>query len=111
MRQRQLGLQNSFELLRELFVNLQRGSGAIVISSASGLEFAYESGRYRNGLFTYALLEGLRGQADTNADQVIQVSELRDYVTGRVQKLSKNHQTPTARRENLEFDFRVVYTR
>jgi hypothetical protein len=107
VQQCQLGLQNSFELLRELFANLQRGSGAIVISSASGLEFAYESGRYRNGLFTYALLEGLQGQADTNNDQIIQVSELRDYVTEKVQELTKNRQSPTVRRENLEFDFRV----
>lgn len=110
LREKSLGLQNSYELLRELFANLQRGSGAIVISAASGLEFAYEAGRYQNGLFTHALLEGVQGQADANADQVIQVSELRDYVTAKVRKLTHNRQTPTVRRENLEFDFQVAYT-
>ena len=78
-----------------------------MISSATSLEFTYESLCYWNRLFINTLLEGLQGQADSNADQVIQVSELRDYVTGKVQELTKNRQTPTVRRENLEFDFRV----
>jgi len=104
-----LGLQNSFELLKELFADLRRGSGAMVISSASGMEFALESEQWKNGVFTYAVLEGLKtNNADKNNDNEIRISELRDYVIDKVKELTKGRQTPTSRRENLEFDF-VVY--
>lgn len=103
-----LGLSNVFELMRVLFSDLRRGSGAMVISSASGAEFAYESGEWSNGVFTYSYLEGLKtSNADQNKNSEILVSEIRDYVTLRVTQLTKGKQTPTSRRENLEFDFRV----
>lgn len=103
----QLGLKNSFELLRELFADLRRGSGSMVISSASGFEFAFESEKWQNGVFTYSLLQGLEGKADVDGDQEIRVSELWNYVTEKVQRLTHNYQTPTIRQENIEFDFPV----
>ncbi len=103
-----LGLENSFELMQELFANLQRGSGAQVIASASGAEYAFESAEWNNGVFTYALLEGLKSRsADANKDGQIVVSELRDYVTDKVRDLTQGKQNPTSRRENIEFDFTV----
>lgn len=104
----ELGLQNSFALMQTMFSNLERGTGAAVISSAGGAEFAFESSEWKNGVFTYALLEGLRtGNADADKNGEIIVSELRDYVFDRVKKLTNGQQNPTSRRENLEFDFRV----
>jgi WD40 repeat protein len=105
---RHLSLSSSFELLRELFADLRRSSGAMVISAASGVEFAYEDHQWQNGAFTYCVLEGLKtGHADLNKDGEIHVSELRDYVSEKVQKLTNGKQTPTSRRENLEFDFKI----
>ena len=102
------GLTNVFDLMKELFVDLRRGTGAIVISSSGGGEFAYESPSWNNGVFTYAFVEGLKsGNADANKDGVILVSEIREYVFDRVQLLTTNLQHPTSRRDNLEFDFRV----
>lgn len=99
----------SGELLAQLFADLRRGSGAAVISSASGAEFALESARWRNGVFTFSVLQGLMtGQADLDRDGTIRVSELRDYVVGEVHRLTRGAQTPTSRRENLEFDFPVL---
>ena len=52
--------------------------------------------------------EGLTtGSADLNSDGEVLVSELRDYVFDKVSRLTNGRQNPTARRENLEFDFRV----
>lgn len=102
------GLSNVFELMKELFIDLRRGTGAIIISSSGGGEFAYESPRWNNGVFTYAFAEGLKsGNADTNNDGIILVSEIREYVFDRVKLLTTNFQHPTSRRDNLEFDFRV----
>ena len=102
------GLTNVFDLMKELFVDLRRGTGAIIISSSGGGEFAYESPRWNNGVFTYAFVEGLTsGNADANKDGIILVSEIREYVFDRVRLLTTNLQHPTSRRDNLEFDFRV----
>jgi WD40 repeat protein len=103
-----LGLQNSFELMQELFTNLNRGSGAQVISAAAGDSFALESNEWNNGVFTYAILNGLKNNAaDNDGNGEITVSELREYVVDEVQKLTNGRQKPTTRQENVEFDFRV----
>ncbi len=102
---RVIGLGNSYELMQELFRELRRGSGATVISAASGVKYAYEADG--NGVFTHAVLEGLKGKADRNGDHVIRVSELQDYVVKLVEELTEGNQKPTSRRENLEYDFSV----
>ncbi|SHJ98824.1 WD40 repeat [Reichenbachiella agariperforans] len=103
-----IGINNTFELMQELFADLRRGTGAMVISSASGVEFAYESPEWNNGVFTYALLEGLKsGKSDADGNGEVQVSEIKDYVFDRVTELTHGKQHPTSRRENLEFDFVV----
>jgi len=99
----------SHEVLAQLFADLRRGSGAAVISSASGAEFALESAQWQNGVFTFSVLQGLTsGSADLDRDGTIRVSELREYVVGEVHRLTRGVQTPTSRRENLEFDFPVL---
>lgn len=103
-----LGLQNSFELMQELFTNLNRGSGAVVISAAGGDSYALESKEWNNGVFTYAVINGLKNNAaDKNKNGEVTVSELRSYVIEQVQELTNGRQKPTSRQENIEFDFRV----
>jgi hypothetical protein len=103
-----LGLQNSFELMQELFVNLNRGSGAQVISAAAGNSYALESDKWQNGVFTYSILSGLENYAaDLNGDKIITVSELRTYVGDKVVELTNGAQKPTSRQENVVNDFRV----
>lgn len=103
-----LGLKSSFELMKELFTDIRRNNGTVVISSASGKEFAYESAEWQNGVFTFAVLEGLKTRkSDTDQNGTVQVSELRDYVFDRVKKLTSGQQNPTSRQENLENDFTV----
>ncbi len=106
---KKVGLNNSFQLMQDMFANLNRGSGAQVISAAGGAEYAYEGEGTANGVFTHSVLQGIQSKAaDANGDGQIGVAELRDYVTKSVQKLTQGRQTPTSRRENLEFDF-VIY--
>ncbi|MCC6806598.1 MAG: caspase family protein [Deltaproteobacteria bacterium] len=98
----------STERLGDVFVELRRGSGAAVIASASGLELALESDKWRNGVFTFSVLEGLsKLTADRNKDGRVSSTELRDHVAKRVFELSEGRQRPTARREHVEFDFDI----
>jgi hypothetical protein len=102
LRPSSLGLQNSFELLRELFADLRRGTGAMVVASASGTELAFESSEWSNGVFTFAVLETLR---QVPQGSHVKIAELRESVIKRVQALTGGRQTPTSRRENAAWDF------
>ena len=77
---------------------LQRTIGSAVFSASSDSQQALEG--YRgHGLFTYVLMEGLKGKADLKKDGFITVLGLADYVEEEVVKLSesvfKRQQTPT----------------
>lgn len=98
---------NSFEMMKDIFADLRKSSGAVVIASSSGKYFSYEDEEYQNGIFTYALKQGLTGEADQNSDHEISVAEMKSYLYEKVQELTNGKQQPTARQENLEFDFRL----
>ena len=103
-----IGLANSFELMQELFTNLNRGSGAIVISAAAGKGYALESSEWKNGVFTYAVQNGLIHKfADLNQNGKITISELKNYVIKEVEILTKGAQKPTSRKDNLENDYQI----
>lgn len=95
------GLKNSFTYMKTLFNDVSKGTGATVISAAGGYEFALESDDWNNGVFTYAILQGLTsGDADANGDGWVYVSELKNYVTAQVVELTDGKQHPTTRSEN-----------
>ena len=103
-----ISLSNSFELMGELFVNLERGSGTQVISAATGDGSALERDDWNNGAFTYTVLNALKQMnCDNNEDGNISVTELRDYVIPEVYRLTNGLQKPTVRQENIEFDWPV----
>ena len=103
-----LGMENTSELTKSLFTDLRKGTGATVISSAGGMEFAMESDQWKNGLFTYCMLMGIKsGKADKNKDGEIWLSELKEYISEKVIELSNGKQQPTSRIENQSVDFRV----
>lgn len=99
---------NLVRFQQDWFADLRRGTGAVVISSASGNEYALEGEQWHNGVFTYALLNGLKNRAaDLNKDGIVTVSELQTYVIEQVRMLTEGGQNPTVRRENLDYDFAV----
>lgn len=103
-----LGLNNSFELMQQLFTNLSQGSGALVISAAAGVGFALESPEWNNGLFTYTVLNALKNKrGDENKNGNISVNELKNFVTKEVERLSNGKQKPTTRKELLEWDWEL----
>jgi caspase domain-containing protein len=77
---------------------LYRETGRAVLTSSDINEISEEGATWGggHGVFTWALLEGLRGAADANGDHVITAGELFDYVSGRVRQETNSRQNPRA---------------
>lgn len=65
----------------------------LFLSSRSG-QYSYETQRLQNGYFTYFLLAGLRGGADSNKNKFITAKELFNFVNPKVKERSGGSQVP-----------------
>lgn len=101
-----------FDIMRQQFVDIEKGAGATIIASSSSREYSWEDGDRKNGLFTHCLLEGCQsGLADIDKDGQVSVSELNRFLNEMVTKLSDGRQKPTSRAENTLLDFAVYPSR
>jgi len=75
---------------------LFKEEGRAALTSSDVNELSHESPRWGggHGVFTYALLEGLRAQADANADHFVTAGELFAYVRDRVRLETGFKQNP-----------------
>ena len=73
---------------------LAGGKGKIIITASGANEVSMERNELKHGVFTYYLLEGLRGAADTDSDGVITVDEAYRYVSTTVPKATGQEQNP-----------------
>ncbi len=76
------------------------GENTIRLIAVEGLAAGIEDDGHRHGLFTYYLLRGLRGEADTNRDGKITLGEVSGFVRQKVAWASKS-QFGTAQRPQL----------
>lgn len=92
---------------------LMRATGRATIAATTAQQLAME-GHEEHGVFTYVLLQGLRGAADQqgNRDGQVSVNELADYVADEVPRLSKAkwgyEQHPMHQIEGQSFPLGVV---
>lgn len=97
-----------YEFMKEIFNDISRSTGTVVISAASGLSYALESPELKNGVFTYSIIKGIKYlEADLNKDKKIFVNELKEYIIENVKKLTHNGQKPTVRKENMDYDYQI----
>lgn len=82
-----------FELPR---VEFDEPSGSVFLTASTGRQLAYESDNLGSSVFTHHLLNGLYGEADGNADGVVTVDELYQYVYRNTKWQSLNYPTRTA---------------
>ena len=95
-------------ILADMFVDTRWGVGATVLSSAGGGELAIESPEWKNGLFTYCLLKGLRADdADADRDGKTTMSEWIGYTRNMVAGMSEGRQSPTVRSQNYHNDLEI----
>jgi hypothetical protein len=70
------------------------GKGRVIITASGPNEVSVEKDEIQHGVFTYYLVEGLRGKADSDKDGQITVDEAYGYVSEQVPKATGNEQHP-----------------
>jgi hypothetical protein len=82
-------------------------NGQVVFSAAATGEYAYDDDVRRNGVFTAAVIDGLRCGASTDARGFVTVETLSAYVEERVLSWIQIHRDPGTRRATqLQFEGR-----
>ncbi|MFH2011720.1 MAG: caspase family protein [Pseudomonadota bacterium] len=73
------------------------GDGVCVISASDEKQLSQESQNWGggHGVFTYFLIEALKGKADYNDDGLVTLGELIPYLSEQVRRATKNAQAPT----------------
>ena len=90
------------------YERLAEGEGRVVIAAAKPEQRSWEDEKLQHGIFTYHLLEALRGKADANGDGYVSIQEVAAYLQREVPRtvklLGKEPQDPTMICESLTRD-------
>jgi uncharacterized caspase-like protein len=78
---------------------ISQGKGRVILTASDANEVSVEKDEMKHGVFTYYLLEGLRGKADLDRDGVITVDEVYRYVSTRVSQATGQNQHPVKKGE------------
>lgn len=68
--------------------------GIALLMSSQSEELSLEDQGLRQGVFTYYVLQGLKGKADNNSDKLVTIKELYNYVYKSVREYTAGMQTP-----------------
>lgn len=105
----ELSFQFKNGLSESYYQQLAQGQGRVVIASCRPAEVSWVLPGMNNSLFTYYLLEALRGQAKTLGDGYIRVFDIFRHVAEWVPGKAKQH--PIFKAADLETDFAIAMTR
>jgi hypothetical protein len=104
-----MSAESQQRFIEEMFSLPGLHRGINVIGASGGAEFALESEKWNNGVFTAALIEALRDKkADANGDGRVGVAELRSYLADRVSKLTGGAQKPSVVAFERDQDFDLI---
>jgi uncharacterized caspase-like protein len=78
---------------------LSQGKGRVVITASDANEVSIEKDELKHGVFTYYLLEALRGKGDIDQDGVITIDEVYRYVSMKVPQATGQDQHPVKKGE------------
>jgi uncharacterized caspase-like protein len=82
--------------VNQYLADLARSKEGIVMFTASAAgEVSQEFPDLGHGVFTYYLLEGMKGEADLNNDYTVTINELMQYVEDQVKRKTRGAQNPT----------------
>ena len=75
-------------MLRVQDVKVATGK-VVAVGASTGSQLSHAYKEKRQGLFTYYLLDGLRGAADGDGDGIVTMGELYGYISRNVEKVSR----------------------
>lgn len=82
-------------LLQNYYSTLAKAQpGTALIMSSKSEETSLEAKGLRQGVFSYFLIRGLKGEGDVNYDGIVTVKELFDFVYVNVRQYTLNRQSP-----------------
>jgi hypothetical protein len=85
-------------------------SNAFIFTSSRGNELSQELDRYRHGVFTYSLIQGLKGAAESGNSGRVSMLELSAYVSREVKDITNDRQHPSPFTLGFnDFDLAVQY--
>lgn len=88
-------------LSEDFLERLSKGKGRVILSASRANEASLEDIKYGggHGVFTYYLLEGLKGAADYSKDGLVDVDELQQYLSKMIPQATGQRQTPVKKGE------------
>jgi hypothetical protein len=78
---------------------LSQGKGRVILTASDANEVSVEKDELKHGVFTYYLLEALRGQGDLDKDGVVTFDEVYRYVSMKVPQATGQDQHPVKKGE------------
>lgn len=86
----------------EVARQMTAGDGFFLLAATKPGEESKEQTALGHGVFTYAVIEGVRGTADGDSDGLLSISELFAYVARRVPVLTQGRQHPYNKMEGTD---------
>ncbi len=95
-------------LVNQYLADLSRSKeGTVVFTASAAGEVSQEFPELGHGVFTYYLLEGLKGKADYNNDYTITINEAMQFTEEQVKRKTRGAQNPTRSQTSYDKDMTV----
>jgi tetratricopeptide (TPR) repeat protein len=97
------------ESLNQRLTTLNKSLFSLTASRARERSFESPDLRGGHGVFTYYLVTGMEGEADTSGDGIVTADELAEYVHTQVREYTGTQQNPTSDKANYDPDMALAY--
>lgn len=97
--------------MKDLAKALAKAGNVVVFTSSTGAQDSLEFSKLRNGVFTRAVVESMKGDADPDGTGRVTVTLMEYYVSKRVRQLTHDQQTPTSGKPAAIVDFDIAHVR
>ncbi len=95
--------------INQTLLDLQKSLFSITASRDREQSFESDKWGGGHGIFTYYVVKGLEGEADTNGDGVVSADELAEYVHTNVRLATNAAQNPTSERGSFDPNMVLAY--